>query len=204
MAKDTAKKNIKSNQARLRNFLIITVVINALWLLQPFFLASEEDGWTIFSILSGLSFWVGQEYFTYNQLFKAGQPVYDENGNLQECIDLSDPDQLGILSYAQDILWSCWALQLLTQFVSSKFWYLYLAIPIFAVYKIWTGFLQPMLNMARGAQQQGQGGDQQQGQGGDFSQQQGQGVDEANLPQDAKSRLERKRQELARKGAGKR
>jgi hypothetical protein len=189
MAKDTAKKNIKSNQVRLRNFLIITVAVNLLWLLQPLVLASNDDpnsSWTIFSILSGLSFWAGQEYFTLRQLHNAGQPTYDENGNLQDCIDLSDPDQLGILSYAQDILWSCWALQLLTQFVSPKFWYLYLAIPVFAVYKLWTGFLQPMLNLARGQQQQ------QDPTGGAA----GGNIDESNLPQDPKSRLDRKRQEL--------
>ena len=211
MAKDTAKKNIKSNASRLRTFLIITVAVNILWLLQPLFFSSSsttksisttEEGdeveiivddpnaWTLFQIIYHLLFWVSQEFFAYQQLYKAGQPEYDSMGNLQSCTDLSDPAQLGLLSYAQDLLWSCWALQLLTQYVSKKFWYLYWLIPIFAVYKIFVSFIKPMLGLASGAL----GGGQQQQQ--QMAEQQQTEKSAAELPQDAKSRLDRKRQEL--------
>lgn len=211
MAKDTAKKNVIANASRLKIFLIITIAVNAVWLISPlisFFgdkpsetnvavedSASNNNEWSLFQIIFYLSFWAGQEYFAYIQLYKAGQPSMDAStGKISDCIDLSDPAQLGLLSYAQDLLWVCWGLQLLTQYVSSKFWLLYFLIPVFAVYKIFTGFIKPMLGMAgqamgNGQQQQGQDGSEQ------FQQQEN--------DNSAQGRFNKKREELRNKGGRK-
>jgi hypothetical protein len=201
MAKDTAKKNAIANATRLKIFLAITIVINVIWLIAPlssYFGGGSADDtnnsnneWTLFQILWTFSLWAGQEYLAYTQLYKAGQPTLDsESGKIIDCIDLSDPQQLGILSYAQDLLWVCWALQLLTQYASPKFWLLFYLIPVFAAYKIFTGFIQPMLGMAKMGAQQQQDPNQQ------SSSSQQEGAEDTS----AKGRLNKKREELRNKG----
>lgn len=211
MAKDTAKKNIKSNTTRLRTFLIITVAVNLIWSVYAIFFytstssgqdANDDEnnsnpsenssvvGLSFFQFLFQLSFWLSQELVAYRLIYNAGQPTYDSAGNLQSCIDLADPEQLDWLSYMQDLMWTCWALQLLTIFVSAKFWYLYWLVPIFAAYKIFVTVIKPLMAMS------GVGGQQQQ------QQQQQDGKSAGDLPQDAKSRLNRKRQELRNAGGG--
>ena len=205
MAKDNAKKNAISNASRLKLFLVITIAVNAVWLISPLLslfggsssseniIEDGNDSWSLFQLIFYLSFWAGQEYFAYIQLYKAGQPSMDAStGKISDCIDLADPAQLGLMSYAQDLLWVCWGLQLLTQYVSSKFWILYFLIPVFAVYKIFTGFIKPMLGMA--GQAMGQQGQQQDG-----ASQQQQGQDDNS----AQGRMNKKREELRMKGGRK-
>jgi hypothetical protein len=201
MANATAKKNIIKNKKRMQLFTLITVGINALWLLGSLYLFSTyyiepatataaakkssttaasrkakqsdttESTWATddgastsapvpefqyvrFAIT--FSFWLGQELLALRFLRQRGEPQFDENGELDAVADLSDPQQLGFASYAQDALWVCWSVQLLTCYVTRWAWVLYLCVPAFAAHKAWTMLVQPLLAMRQQAAAAGQ------------------------------------------------
>jgi hypothetical protein len=188
MAKDTAKKNVKSNETRLLIFYAITALVNALWLLHVFFV--DRDAWSWLQIVFAVAFWAGQEALALWLLRSAGAPVFDANGALVECTDLADPSQLGIVAeHAQDLLWVCWALQALTQFVTRAAWVLYAVVPLYVVYRVWTQLVQPALDARRNAE------------AGELERAAAAAGDGGG--QDAKSRLERRRAELRGKGVAK-
>jgi hypothetical protein len=192
MAKSTAKKNVQTNQTRMLTFLAITVGLNVCWLLYALYL--DKSTWTTWELCRTMGFWLAQELLALRLLWSAGAPVYHE-GQLVECIDLSDTAQLGFMSYAQDLLWVCWIIQFLSQFVFRAAWLLYLVVPGYAFYKLWQKAIGPFLEMRRQqreAQANGEGG----GGGAD-----GGGSDDPNLPMDAKSRFERRKQEMRDKTA---
>jgi hypothetical protein len=183
MARETAKKNVKSNAARIQLFRRVTVALFAIqivwaWLYDSLIPTSFGSA---FSLIGGLTFWVGQELVCISLLEKTGAPEYDSSGDLTNCTDLSDPNQLGVMSYAQDVLWVCWAVQVLVTTVSSYLVVLYLPVPALGAYKGFSYFISPLL-AARRAQQAGVGS-------------------EPSRSDDPRSRLQRRREELrARKG----
>ena len=186
MARENAKKHVKSNASRLTLFRQISYALLAL---QVFVLwLSDRDG--DLTTLSGLAsfavsvgFWFGQEMLSIKLLEKCSSPEYDASGDILDCVDLSDPQQLGVFSYAQDLLWVCWGVQFLSSVVSRYFLVLYLPVPAIAVYKGFTTFISPMLARRGGAG--------------------GAGEESADKTghDDARSRLQRRREELRqRKG----
>ncbi|KAF9222031.1 DUF788-domain-containing protein [Gyrodon lividus] len=56
--------------------------------------------------------------------------------------DLSQP---GVTEWCFDILYVTWACQVGSGLFGEWFWYLYLVIPLYAVFKIWSYFVGPML-----------------------------------------------------------
>lgn len=148
MAKETAKKNARTNATRLQWFRTVTTAINGVYLLN---LVLWSDGpmfsiWSIFWIL----FWGAQEYIALLVLTSHGAAQLDASGDVVDCIDLSDPQQLGIYSYAQDLMWVCWAVQLLTC-ISNWFFVLYLPVPLMALSKA-LPLIQGMFARSRGPQ----------------------------------------------------
>ncbi len=187
MARETAKKNLKSNAARIAFFRQVTGALLVLQLVSAWFHSHPADDSSrtasvssVLGFLACLTFWFGQEWLCISLLEKSGAPERDANGELLDCTDLSDPQQLGVMSYAQDVLWVCWAVQFLVTVVSSYCVILYLPVPILAVVKAFTSFVSPMLAARRSQQQEDSKGER-----GD----------------DARSRLQRRREELrSRKG----
>lgn len=182
MSKETAKKNIKSNQVRILVFLLITAILNILFTLHVLYI--DSAAWTTWEMIKvqGI-FWLGQELIALKLLWSAGQPVYSpETGALVECVDISDAAQLGLLSYAQDLLWVCWAVQFLSQFVSRTAGMLYLAVPGYGAYKLWEKVISPFLEMRRTQRDAAAAANQDGGAAGEE-------------PMDARSRLERRKQE---------
>nr|CCD16198.1 unnamed protein product [Trypanosoma congolense IL3000] len=140
MAKDTAKKNVRSNAVRMQVFSLITLAINALCL----FLAAWREGSILcFSSIAGLFFWAGQEYASLALLKHFAKPVYGPKGELLDCSDVSDPKELGIYSLAQDVLWVCWVVQLLCFLFHWGFVVLYLPVPVVGLCKLWC-FVSPL------------------------------------------------------------
>lgn len=154
MAKETAKRNVKANAARIQKFRLMTIVLAAIQFGGLYFRGDAADFWS----LVDLAFWTGQEWFMVRLLASAGSASYDQMGNIDSCIDLSDPKQLGFYGYAQDVLWLCWALQPSVFFISPSLRYLWAVVPIFAVWKAWTGLIKPMLAMRGGGAEQQQPG----------------------------------------------
>lgn len=180
MAKDTAKKNLRSNKSRLALFRGITVVINIVYLLS-LVVSVGLEGISVGSLFA-VVFWAVQEYAALALLAARGSGEYNESGELQDCVDIADPQQLGIYSYAQDLLWVCWAVHLLTSW-SSWCFFLYLPVPVVALYKSWSYVLGPLLSRFL----QSSSSQQQQG--------------DLQPADDPRSRLQRRREELrARKG----
>lgn len=150
MAKETAKRNARTNATRLRWFRIITVAVNAVYLLS-LVLSSEASVLSIWSVC-WILFWATQEYAALLALTAHGAPQSDASGDIVDCNDLSDPQQLGLYSYAQDLLWVCWAVQLLTV-VSGWFLFLYIPVPAMAFSKVFP-FLKAIFPGGRSAQSQ--------------------------------------------------
>eukprot|EP00672_Neobodo_designis_P012861 CAMPEP_0174856104 /NCGR_PEP_ID=MMETSP1114-20130205/35086_1 /TAXON_ID=312471 /ORGANISM="Neobodo designis, Strain CCAP 1951/1" /LENGTH=205 /DNA_ID=CAMNT_0016090881 /DNA_START=41 /DNA_END=655 /DNA_ORIENTATION=+ len=142
MAKNTAKANARSNAQRLQQFWLITLACNlvhiaTIWLWAGF----PPSLWQ----LCGVGFWASQQVTAMKMLSSRGAPSYDAEGRIDDCADLSDPNQLGFATYAQDILWLCWALQVLSNAVSGYFSVLYVIVPVYAIYNAWTKLIGPML-----------------------------------------------------------
>jgi hypothetical protein len=140
MAKNTAKSNIKTNAVRLRNFWIITVVCNIVHLAVLYF----TSGFGIWPLL-GVAFWASQQIGAMKILSSRGAPTYEADGSLVDCVNLADADQLGFASYAQDLLWVCWALQVLANVVSGYFSMIYVVVPVYGFAKAWSGIISPLL-----------------------------------------------------------
>ncbi|KAJ7276166.1 putative opsin [Mycena haematopus] len=60
--------------------------------------------------------------------------------------DLSQP---GVTEWCFDILYITWACQMGSGAFGEWFWWLYLVIPIYAVYKLWTSVVSPMLGLGK-------------------------------------------------------
>ena len=153
MAHDTAKKNNKKNLARLWKFRLITLVVNAVYcFFTIIFNQSFVPG--MYDVL-GLLFWFSQEWIAITLLKVRGAPTTDEaSGEIIDCADLSKPEDLGYYSWAQDMLWICWVVQLLVTIVSPYFWAIYAIIPLFGLYKAWSFVIYPLLSHLLGGRKQ--------------------------------------------------
>eukprot|EP00249_Psilotum_nudum_P001584 c14147_g1_i2 orf=346-765(+) len=90
--------------------------------------------------LLGLLITSGACKLSYDQLADMAKPSYDEKGEL---IDGGyNMKEGGICGYLHDIVYITVFVQL-SSLVSEKFWYVYLVIPAFAMYKLWQLFLYP-------------------------------------------------------------
>lgn len=158
MAKDTAKKNLKSNARRINVFTIITLAVNAIYAGAILY---RNGGLPGISDLVAIAFWGAQQLFALNALKKLAEPTLGPSGELLDCIDISDPQQLGIYTFAQDALWVCWVVQALCV-VHSAFIVFYLPVPATLLYKIWNSVLKPLLAASGG----GGGSSDGQGAGG--------------------------------------
>ncbi|ORC91213.1 uncharacterized protein TM35_000062180 [Trypanosoma theileri] len=141
MAKDTAKKNMRSNESRMYVFTLLTLAVN---ILSIIFTMYFRGGLPSFGDLVGLGFWAGQEYVALSLLKRFAKPVYSSTGDLLECPDVSNPQELGVYSFAQDVLWVCWVVQLLCYLFHWAFVVFYLPVPATAIYKVWQ-FVGPLL-----------------------------------------------------------
>ena len=155
MARDTAKKNLRSNNMRLAVFFAVTVASNLIHVVA--ILLSGEGWW---SGLFGISFWSTHQLVALYFLKLKGAASLDEHGDIADCVDISDPANLGMFSYAQDVLWVCWAVQLLSTCISVYFSILYIPIPVLAVSKLWNSVISPILSLRRQHRQEAVGKEQ--------------------------------------------
>ncbi|KPA73691.1 hypothetical protein ABB37_09620 [Leptomonas pyrrhocoris] len=151
MAKETAKKNLRSNNARMRVFAAITAAVNALYV---FAILHRRGGLPSFTDLLAIVFWAGQEYAAYRTLHKLAQPTLSPEGDLLDCIDASNPTELGYYTFVQDMLWVCWVVQLFC-ILHPAFFVFYLPVPATLLYKLWTTVLRPLASMYFGGGGQG-------------------------------------------------
>ncbi|TDL29308.1 putative opsin [Rickenella mellea] len=81
--------------------------------------------------------------FIYRYLEKIGTTRRDPTTGtlLSSGEDLAQP---GVTEWCFDILYITWACQIGSAIFGEWFWWFYLIIPIYAIYKVWTSFISPM------------------------------------------------------------
>jgi len=95
-----------------------------------------------FSTLLAYAATSGLTFYLYKVLKAAGTPQYNSDGSI-----LSGGDDLnaeGLTAYMFDIIYITWFVHITTAVISSKFWYTYIVIPVYAVFKLWP-FVAPYL-----------------------------------------------------------
>ena len=103
--------------------------------------------------------------FCFWRLYSMSRPVYSttEPGEIQDPgVDLSIPGALH--QYYFDIIYISIFVMIMTVTVSSKFWYAHILTVCFALYKVWTSVIKPVMNLVKGAG--GQGGMEKEEMGG--------------------------------------
>ncbi|CBZ23022.1 conserved hypothetical protein [Leishmania mexicana MHOM/GT/2001/U1103] len=156
MAKETAKRNLRKNKVRMRVFSMITAAVNLLYVLAILY---RNGSLPSFHDLMAIGFWAGQEYLAYAMLSKVAQPTISPDGDLLDCIDASNPQELGYYSLAQDVLWVCWVVQALCM-MHPAFIVFYLPVPATLIYKVWGSVLKPLVSVYLGGRGAGTGAEE--------------------------------------------
>ncbi|KAI8825641.1 uncharacterized protein EV422DRAFT_513679 [Fimicolochytrium jonesii] len=147
MANSSAKKLLVTNAARLKSTLQIHLIVVALYSLYRI-----AFRWSSFSIAVAIGFLLvnGIFYYLYGSLKSAAEPSVDETGAVKHAgQDLNDESGL-VVPYMFDVIYVGWFVLVSTAIISEKFWWTYLIIPLFAVYKIWQK-VAPMLGRGGGS-----------------------------------------------------
>jgi hypothetical protein len=140
MANKGAKKRKEENEkhmAFLRNLILIS---NAVYVVLRFGLRFRSFGW-----FHGAMFLFTSVIYkvVYDQLAGMAKPEIDEATG--EILDGGfDMKTGGMCSYMHDLVYITSFLQV-ASIVSDKFWWLYLVIPGFGIYKVWPYFYSAFL-----------------------------------------------------------
>ncbi|KAI8388399.1 uncharacterized protein BYT42DRAFT_611451 [Radiomyces spectabilis] len=130
MANASSKKIAAANKRTLANLQKGFLIVNAIYILWR-----AIYHWSSFTI-SQLVLYVctgGLSMFFYSVLESSGRPSYDASGSLRSSGD--DLNAEGLTAYMFDIIYVTWFVHLTTAFISNKFWFAYLVIPAYALYK---------------------------------------------------------------------
>ncbi|KAJ7047600.1 hypothetical protein C8F04DRAFT_14468 [Mycena alexandri] len=85
-------------------------------------------------------------FFLSNYLIKIGTTRRDPTtGTLISYGE--DLNQAGVTEWCFDILYVTWACQIGSGAFGEWFWWCYMVIPLYAVYKLWTSVVSPMLGL---------------------------------------------------------
>ncbi|KAI9017698.1 hypothetical protein BC832DRAFT_545439 [Gaertneriomyces semiglobifer] len=150
MAKTSAKKISQQNTKTLADLRIWhagVMVVYFLWRIVFYWSSFSKKHMVAVAAVNGVFFWL------YRQLSSAATPTHAADGSLVDAgLDLAGK---GLVSYSFDIIYISWGVLMTTAFISDKFWWLYLLIPVFASYKLYTK-VGPLLRgfMSSGSQEQ--------------------------------------------------
>jgi len=137
-AKKTAAKNERAIQDLRQGFLIATILS---LLIRAIFRTKSLSP-------ARLSFWIHvfshiPSTFIARYLAEIGGPKRSPTGELISPGE--DLSQTGVTELCFDVLYVTWACQIGSAIFGERFWWLAAAIPLYALYKIWTMFLRPYL-----------------------------------------------------------
>jgi len=99
-----------------------------------------------------LSFWIHVlsqilSTFIARYLARIGDPKRSDTGEL--ILPGEDLNQPGVIEWCFDVIYVTWACQIGSATFGEKFWWLALAIPLYALYKFWSSFLGPYLGFGK-------------------------------------------------------
>lgn len=137
MANQGAKKRKEENEKHLKMLQKVIGGANVIFILFRLMFRFSSSSWRHWSSLVFTS----AIYSTlYDQIRRMAIPSYDESGDLLDGgYDLS---MGGLCGYLHDIIYVTAFVQS-TSIISDYFWWLYLSIPGFALYKLWVLILYP-------------------------------------------------------------
>ncbi|KAI9466792.1 hypothetical protein BJY52DRAFT_1234373 [Lactarius psammicola] len=141
MANASAKRIASQNEAAINNMLYGQLLCN----LVPTIIRILLRGQTLRDSKKAVLFYflsLALSQFLYQHLKKLGTPRRDSTGNLVSPGD--DLNQPGMTEWMFDILYISWFAQVGAAIFGEWFWWIYLVIPIFVIYKLW-GFISPMV-----------------------------------------------------------
>jgi hypothetical protein len=139
MANASAKKQAAANIKKLQELHTIAAIVNGLYLLAHFGLGRPRGG----SIKPYL-FCSLPAFLLQYQLERMGRPKYSsssQSGGTQRTLVSPGDDlaQAGLTEWFHDVIYLTWGCDILAPiFNTNKVWYLYLLIPLYASYKIYT------------------------------------------------------------------
>ncbi|CAL1415026.1 unnamed protein product [Linum trigynum] len=139
MANQGAKKRKEENSRHMANLLRIIIACNAIYVVVRLLIFHSSFSWKhwIGLTLTSLAY-----YLPYQQLASMAKPSYGDDGELFDGgFDMSTG---GICGYLHDVIYITSFVQI-ASILSDKFWYTYLVIPAFGVYKS-SGLIKGLLS----------------------------------------------------------
>jgi len=165
MANQAAKKQKAKNDSTLRFLRYGIAVVSALYLILR--VGVFYSSFTFWHWL-GLALFASIYFFCYAGLASMTTCRYDETGEL--VYGGEDITMPGLCEYYFDLIYISWFVQV-TTILSEWFWFTFLVVPFYAIYKLWDLVLKPWIFRP----------------------------DERDLPEDEKSR--KKREKMERKAS---
>lgn len=143
MAQASAKRIAHQNEAAVRHLKLGMIFPSVLSFLLRFLFR----GGSLPPSKASLALYVATflpAFFLSNYLIKLGTPRRDPTTGalISYGEDLNQP---GVTEWCFDILYVTWICQIGSGAFGEWFWWLYTVIPMYALYKLWTSFLSPMV-----------------------------------------------------------
>ncbi|KAI0771929.1 DUF788-domain-containing protein [Trametes elegans] len=142
MANASAKRTAQQNAETIKNLRLGLLISGALSILSRLLFRRSSLSPTQFS------FWIYllslvPSVFLSRYLERIGSPRRDPTtGTLISAgEDLSRP---GIIEWCFDVVYITWACQIGSGAFGQWVWWLYLIIPLYAIFKLWSGVISPM------------------------------------------------------------
>ncbi|KAI0824610.1 DUF788-domain-containing protein [Trametes gibbosa] len=142
MANASAKRTAQQNAESIKNLRLGLLVSGALSILLRLLFRRRTLSPTQFSFWIYL-FSLGPSVFLARYLERIGSPRRDPTtGTLISAgEDLSRP---GIIEWCFDVIYVTWACQIGSGAFGQWVWWLYLIIPLYAIFKLWSSVISPM------------------------------------------------------------
>ncbi|KAK9818415.1 hypothetical protein WJX72_012347 [[Myrmecia] bisecta] len=139
MANAGAKKRVEENRKRLLLLKRLILSANGIYAVMRLMLFSSSRSWThiLALFMTSLIYAV-----CFQGVSSAAEPVYDEHGELMD--GGADLNMGGIISTYQDLIYVSAFVQV-ASCLSDKFWWLFLVVPTYGGYLLWTNILQPWI-----------------------------------------------------------
>jgi len=140
MAKAGDKKRLEENKAHLQRLKIVIGIANAVFIIARFVL--NRRGTTGYHYMA-LALTTVLYAFCYSAVAAALAPHYSSSGEL--IYSGADLRTGGVMEYYHDIVYIAVFAQVAGAFF-NKAWLVFLAIPAYCLYALWTNFLGPYMN----------------------------------------------------------
>lgn len=142
MAGAGAKKRAEQNKQRLQTLKLVVLAASVFYAVVRLWLFRSTVTWWHWA---GVLLTVAVHAVCYTFISHAGTPVYDQAGEL---VDGGADLDKGMVSYYHDILYVTALVQVVAAFTSWG-WYLYLSVPAYAAYLLYTKIIQPYMSTKR-------------------------------------------------------